>query len=140
MQWKPYLSGALLATLAPFLMAGPADDLQQEELVLKNGTKLTVVQKDDRILAIIAGKTELFVSEEQQRLKEARKPYSIPDSEGHFPASLEKSPPLPDRVPEEIRDRLQAWRIVDDTGSVMDTIFCTEQGCSVGGYSYTTTP
>ncbi|WP_457673797.1 hypothetical protein [Thiolapillus sp.] len=131
-----FMSGMLLALAGTAALAAPANELQTEEITLKDGTRLVVIHDGDGIMAISSNNT-LFITEEQAARKTAYKPFRLSSRQGHYPSKLEKAPPLPDRVPEEIRNRLQSWRILDDAGNVMDVIFCTEQGCSIGGYSYT---
>jgi hypothetical protein len=132
--YKECILGGLLALLGTSVSAAPATGLQTEEVTLGNGTRLVVIMQDDQILGIYSGDT-LFASEEQLAAGQIHKPFTLTTRKGHYPDRLEKAPPLPDQVPEEVRQQLSSWRILDNQGEVMDTIFCTEQGCSLGGYS-----
>jgi hypothetical protein len=134
---KRHLAFGLFSLLSTGLYAAPTNDLQTEEVSLSNGTKLTIIQQNDRILGIIGNGKERFVTEERLAEKTAHKPFELQTRQGHYPERLEKAPPLPDSVPEEVRRQLRSWRILDDSGQVMDIIFCTDQGCSIGGYTYT---
>ncbi len=127
-----FLSLSFFLVVAAAVMA--ADDFATEEVVLKDGTKLTVLRMNDSIVGITS-EDEFFMTEEQFVAKSLHKPYNLQTVDNHYPATLEKMPPY-ESLPTEIKSRLQTWKLLDDAGNVMDTIFCTEQGCSVGGYSW----
>jgi hypothetical protein len=127
-----FLSLSFFLVVATGAVAG--DDFATEEVVLQDGTKLTVLRMNDRILGITS-EDEFFQTEEQVVSKYLHKPYNLKNVDNHYPATLEKMPPFK-TLPDEVKSRLEAWKIVDDAGNVMDTIFCTEQGCSVGGYNW----
>lgn len=127
-----------LLSLSFFLVvaagAMAADDFATEEVVLKDGTKLTVLRMNDSILGITS-EDAFFITEEQLVAKYLHKPCNLQTVDNQYPATLEKMPPF-ESLPDEIKSRLQTWKLLDDAGNVMDIIFCTEQGCSVGGYSW----